>query len=776
MTEIPLDGCRHAPLGSYLQGLGAWRALARTADPHARASWRAGRLVLHTSLDRDELVEAFATRFEPLPLVSPWNGGSGFAGTGKSKEAEDLLRRVEQSDDPRYAGLRRAVAAGREIVAHCRAQGWGGTGTEMWRDKAVVVAACRNRLPDECLPWLDAAIALTQDRDGQPEVAFSRLLGTGGNFGRQDLQATYLGRAFAVLGQGADPSTSRGWLRAGLFGEEGTPYLRETVGQFDPGRAGGIQSSPWEKADDSGFANPWSFLLTIEGALLFASAATRRLGGAGAGAALPFVVRPSGVGYGSNAVGENASAEVWTPEWPRPSSLAEIEHLIGEGRAQWKGGPARSGLDVARAVATLGVDRGLTRFTRSVIAERHGQSPLAVAVGVIEVRSRPGVSLLGDLDRWLSRLRGDRLPRAIHAAVRQVEAAMYDAAAGGGRPALRRVLASAGRLHVLVGRSGAAREAVRPLALRTAADWWQAVAPEPGEAGAAELRLAAALASGWSPVPGDSAVRPPTLRDLIAPVVRSDRGAAAWRPGGSRVSGGSGVVDALGEAHRVRCLPGTVPDPAVSAELSRAYEAADSLVGDWPPPSVQGGYGAFGRAWEAPVTDVAALVGGTIDEPLLSDYLSGFLLFTVFRHREHPLGRADEDGYPLHPALALLLPFFGTRPLRARFRDEDPATHRVSLRPGPGWVAELLAGQVGDVLADAALRLRVAGARGAGAAPAVVDPRAAAHGVDGPRLAAALLVPVTDAARRSALARSVVLRPTSDLRPPSTAVSEGVPA
>jgi CRISPR-associated protein Csx17 len=169
-------------------------------------------------------------------------------------------------------------------VAVARERGWGGKGEDLW-DKARkrdVLRLCRNEFPDHALLWLDAAVALGQDTD----PAYSRLLGTGGNFGRQDLSATYLARLHSVL----TDRHSRGWLYSMLSGEESTPYLRDAVGQFDPGRAGGLQPSPLEKADDKGFVNPWAFLLTVEGALLFASAVVRRHGAEYTRVALPFQV------------------------------------------------------------------------------------------------------------------------------------------------------------------------------------------------------------------------------------------------------------------------------------------------------------------------------------------------------------------------------------------------------------------------------------------------------------------------------------------------------
>ena len=329
MTRIALTGCRSDPLGAYLTGLGAWRAVVRLADPHARAHWEGGYLVLTTKLDEQGVIAMFCGSFEPVPIVSPWNSGSGFAGNGKSRSAEDALEAVRTSSDPRLARLRAVVLAADDVVREGRACGWGGPKGELWAKshKADVITLCRNRLPDDALPWLDAAVVLAQ----VDEPSYSRLLGTGGNFGRQDLSATYVARALTVL---ADPRYGKRvepWLRAALFGDESVPYLREAVGQFDPGRAGGVQSSPLEDRDKDGFANPWALLFMLEGAVLFASAAVRRQGALAVHAALPFQVRSSSVGFGSSALAEQALGEMWTPEWDRPAPLAEIAHLLASG-------------------------------------------------------------------------------------------------------------------------------------------------------------------------------------------------------------------------------------------------------------------------------------------------------------------------------------------------------------------------------------------------------------------------------------------------------------
>lgn len=700
MTELVLAGCRTAPLGSYLTGLGLLRAVSRLLDPDALGCWRGGRFVLHCGFGSVEaLAQALLDQFTPQPIVSPWNAGSGFAGNGKNSTAESLLQRVRDSAEPRWSELRTAVAAGDEVVRIGRAESWGGRGGELWDTtrKADVLRLCRNRFPDAALPWVDAAVAV----GAEAEPTYSRLLGTGGNFGRQDLSVTYLSRAFTAF---EDRRSSR-WLMAALTGDEAVPYQRDAVGQFDPGKAGGVQSSPWEKADDKGFVNPWGFLLTVEGALLFAGATVRRLGARHPRPSLPFQVYGSSGGFATTALDETPLGEIWTPEWSVPAGIGEISHLLAEGRAEWQDNPARSGLDFARAVATLGVDRSLDAFTRHVFVDRHGQSPLAVPAGRIRVTDRSAVGLLAELDPWLARLTGPRIPAAVTAGTRLVGQRLFGLATG--ESDLGAVFAALGRLVETVHRSGAARAETHPLILRRGRELFDALGPLLDDD--ADLRVALALATLQDAEPGQG------LRSYLHPVAATGPGRRwEWAHRSSLAPLGGGLGPCLAEAARRRSFPGAVTE-----------HVADDV------PAVRGCRVTYARGARLGLADRDAIVHRTPGEQRLGDLLSGLLCV------EWP--GMDRTRLPDHaavpdPALDLLLPFAQA--------GSDP----VLVRPGATWAAQLAAGRVDDVLADATHRLRLTGRRW------VVT--AHASGLDGPMLAGSLLLPTTPEQRRAALDRA----------------------
>lgn len=729
-TGLTLHGCGSTPLGGYLTALGVLRAVTRLLDPRATGHWYGQRFVLGT--DRfatvGELAAALGQRFEPAAVVSPWNAGSGFAGNGKNTTAEAALDRVRRSGDRRLATLRAAVLAGDAVVAEGRRRGWGGKGDELW-DKARkkdVLALCRAQFPDPALPWLDAVAALGQDDD----PAFSRVLGTGGNFGRQDLSATYLARVAQVF----DDRRSPRWLLAALTGDESVPYLRDTVGQFDPGRAGGIQSSPWEKTDDRGFVNPWAFLLTVEGALLFATAVVRRHGADNSRAALPFQVRGTTAGHGSAAAGEAPLGELWTPEWTSQVRLVEVEHLLAEGRAQWRGKPARSGLDFVRAVATLGVDRGIAAFTRHVFVDRLGQNPLAVPAGRVTVDRRGGVELLAGLDNWLDAVRRSAPPAAVAARARALEQALFEHARTGQPGQLAAVFAAVGRCHEAVSRSGAVRTWAAPLVMPNGAKLLEHLVQAAEDD--AELRLALALATARDDEPGPVPGPPATLhglRPLLSPVTQ-ERGVRwpVWLDAPTPQPLSAGLPAALAGAARRRAQPGavaeTMPDPS----------------GSLGPPAVRGVRVAFHRGCRLSVTDVWSFLTGAIyDEQRVADLLAGLLTVDWRGCPDRLLGE-EHPRRPLGPPVDLLLPFTGAGPVV--LPAEDGGHHSALLRPGANWPVLLAAGRAQDVLADATLRLRLAGVRH------VV--RATGPGaIAAERLAALLLLRVPDGARLAALRR-----------------------
>src|SRR5207253_7140395 len=87
--------------------------------------------------------------------------------------------------------------------------------------------------------------------------------------------------------------------------------------------------------------NPWDFILLLEGTLVWSIATTRRKGVTSERASFPFYCRSSF--GGSMTIGPNevegaeksiAKGELRCPTWCRPSTLAEIQRIFGEGRIQ----------------------------------------------------------------------------------------------------------------------------------------------------------------------------------------------------------------------------------------------------------------------------------------------------------------------------------------------------------------------------------------------------------------------------------------------------------
>jgi CRISPR-associated protein Csx17 len=693
MAELVLEGCRVTPLSGYLSALGAHRAIHRLLDFSTEGFWRDGRYVLVSSSPTVQTLSATLSKmFEPGLIVSPWNAGSGFNVKGTKKEAIDALNRVRASPDPRLHRLKASILAADAIIEmyQCR------VGGELWqhldKDKALkrqFILDCRNRMPDDAVAWIDASIALA----GIDRVSPARILGTGGNLGNQELSSNYVQRCLDVLCD----DRSELWLESVLDGVDRAPLMNVSGGQYDPQ---GLKAP--EEAHL--VTNPWRFVLLIEGALLFATAVVRRHGADYADAAVPFQVGSSTGGL-QTATAEEVLAELWVPEWSTPMRITEIAHLLGEGRADWNGATARSGLDMARAAATFGVDRGISRFHRYVIANRHGgKQPIAVSAGRIEVGVRGGVDLLAPLDRWREALRRSDPSSHIAARLRALDQTIFDHACAGAPAALVEVFAALGRCRSAASRSGKVREAKLPsLSIPHGANLFEQFGDAVDDH--RELRIALALA---------------TSRD-------ETKTFGTWL--GDPLLAGR-LVSGLADIARRRGFPLATHETVTDRE-----------------PSVRGARIAFERGMRLRSGDVQAFVEGATDDELIAALTLGLSCVDwQYTGNKNLPGTASQH----HPALDLLLLFTGAEPLE--YTNADGELRSLFVRPGHDWPSGLIAGHVRAVLQDAARRLHIAGLRH------VVAVHGSSH--DGRRLAAALLLTTKTSDRRAALSRVAVVGST----------------
>jgi CRISPR-associated protein Csx17 len=335
---------------------------------------------------------------------------------------------------------------------------------EKGEPKTELLTYLRAYASDEALAWLDAAAVLTED-----EPIYPALLGTGGNDGRQDFSNNFMQRVISVL---KEPRN----LDSALFGTSARTGTKGSMGQFSP--------TALERS------NAWDFVLAIEGSLTLAGAATRRLESADHGTlAFPFHARAATAP--SLADGEDGHGEIWLPRWTAPSTFRDVRKLFAEGRAKTSSGAVETGLDFARSIASLGVDRGLSEFIRFSFQARNGKNFFATPLGRFPTGEVRAARLLDDVDGWFDRFRqkssGKNVPARIALTRRRLEQAMFEAARSG---AMGPVLLELGGAEQALAQSltFTKKAFLHPVPLLQSA-WATAVA-----SGSIEQRLASALA------------------------------------------------------------------------------------------------------------------------------------------------------------------------------------------------------------------------------------------------------------------------------------------
>ena len=742
---VELRGCAPEPLMAYLKALGIFRLVAEQQDKDARAWWHNDTFILESTLGKNTLVKFFTEEYKPTPIVSPWNGGSGFY----PRDNQDAISVIDSSADDRLRPYRKVVVASKAVkvmqpliaqfeeaekldAPDAKKAARAEAARARNRAKGPILAQCRASLPDSALDWLDATYVLTIDGAKYPP-----LLGSGGNDGRLDFSNNFMQNVVSALNigdVGDDEGITRGRVIAALCNEGSPKLMSRTTGFYNPGGVGGANATVG--FNDDALTNPWDYLLMFEGALLFAGAAARRMSPhTRTKAVFPFTVDGSAAGYGTSVDSEYGGlVEFWAPIWGQHASLRELTHLVAEGRAQIGRRQGLTGTDFARAVAGLGIERGVSQFQRYGFIERNGQSDLAVPFGRFHVRDQDKDSIeranvLFDLDPWLDKLRSQarsrNAPAGIGTALRQVEGAIIDFCQRGGPVALQDVLIAVGHTERWVSRSGLTRdsdkgEGVRPLD-SLSRDWLDHIG-----VGSTELRLARAMASILpEPAKGDRKVAP--IRENLEAVETHPYKRTEWDKDSMSLvwTAGEPLSNMLAVLER-RCLEGRM----------------QGLQEEGNPP--------LNAMYPAELSDIVAFLYGSVDAQRVAD-LALPLSFVRYPHRSESSDFPQDAPFDLPTAYAVMK--LTLRPGKFACPEFGINGEGIDIAMEPSMLAMLRAGRVNDAYGLAYRRLMASGLRPLSDNAGIRD-----RSEQGRRLAAALLFPLHESAY-CALAERALRKP-----------------
>ena len=313
MNRILLTGCSPTPLAHYLKALGVLRLVAEQADTDAKGAWRDDGFELLTNLNQDELPKFFLHEYRPTPILAPWNGRAGYL---EGDDAEDstragakLIKAFREAGTNRLAFYRELISAfdcnttlrtmnsirwekkkagiekkllerNKKSVPDTLKDQIKELGTKEAALKESIIREIKNELPDDMGIWIDALVALTDQigTNQRKDKYFSPLLGgSGGVEGSMDIGVNFMSNLQLLIDidTGVPAVNSNECLLSSLMLNPAVISSGGMPGSMLPGQKGGPNST-------TGFttklgANPWDFVLMIEGAVVCTTTITKRL-------------------------------------------------------------------------------------------------------------------------------------------------------------------------------------------------------------------------------------------------------------------------------------------------------------------------------------------------------------------------------------------------------------------------------------------------------------------------------------------------------------------
>jgi CRISPR-associated protein Csx17 len=721
MTEpIVLYGCAPEPLIHYLKALGVLRLVAEQLDPQARGAWLGDAFVLEANKTKDEIVAFFLNEYCPTPIVAPWNNGSGFhTPEGASDAGKKVVnfRNIKTSTNQRLESYRETIHLAENLLAECLTAEIQALPSTKRSEalKPSLIPLCRNTFNDDAVRWVDAVCFLAD----KEKLGYPPLLGSAGNDGNQEFSLTFMGCLHEVLPTDGTPRKySERQLRSALLGETGFAGAVVSPGQFNPRGTGGANATSGAKSIKAdNLSNPWDYVLAIEGSLLFAGAAVRRLA-AGARSAISYPFQVDSVDLDPTvAPREENRGDLFLPLWERPAAAQEISQLFSEGRVRLGRKQARDTLEFARAIAALGIDRGIVRFNRYSLLTRNGTMQFASRLSTLETQGNPKANLLDDFQVWLRTLRrvwNEKNPPAQFLSLqREISAGCYGYCSAANQNQQKSQLAS---LLISLGKAEKelavrpnfqdpkSKKHIPPIRLRLN---WLYECHDDSVGFKDSFNLAASIASICGADGGGS------IRENIEPVNVTEKG-VDWAVKSVRAVWGNGLLE----------------DNLAAVLHRRSIEArANSLS-----------HPVLTSSRFASLKTINAFLNSETDDARVEELLRGLILLDWQKAEQNfkPRTQQREVAPSLPRAYALLKLLF--LPDGKFQRDEESET--ITIKHEPAIVPLLKAGRVQDALQIAYQRLQASGLT-----PATREFHYDDSG--GTRLAAALLIPIDEPSIRA---------------------------
>lgn len=277
----------------------------------------------------------------------------------------------------------------------------------------------------------------------------TKILSNGGNEGNFDYSNAYMGNInniFTNLHKRKEYVIKL--LNNSIFNAHTDDLIKMKVGKFIPGRAGGYNEGfGFENKDFR--ANPWDFVFLIQGLLFFATGLGKKSQNNTAFVRSPFTVESSIHIY----VDEKTVYEIWAPLWKNPAYLDEIKKMFENGRVEIGNSPVSKGIEFIQAIKSYGIDRGINKFARFVLLKTRGLAGYVAAFnGSYDTDYLDGIETIKEINPLLNRIdryiyQMDNRPKLLVERRLNIDRTLFDMLTHGTSIGIEKLFVSIGKME-----------------------------------------------------------------------------------------------------------------------------------------------------------------------------------------------------------------------------------------------------------------------------------------------------------------------------------------